>query len=567
MFMWSPPARGVYLIVEPKRAVLYARVSSDDRKYATSSIEGQLAECRAFALKRGYTVVREVFEDPTSHTSGAAWLPELENLLRLAPTHTFDVIVCRELDRLARSLAKQLVIEAEFERLGVELAYVMGDYPDTPEGALMKNIKAVISEYERTLITQRMVRGRRRKAMAGYVVLNGAPLYGYSYIPDGKNRTLVIDEDEARVVRQIFAWYTGDEKLGSRQIARRLSEMRIPTPADSGKGRGKGKMKTRPYATWGSTTVLGILSNETYSGVWHYSKYAEDPDQLIAVPVPAIVEVETFNLAQAQRKRNKIEAVRNVKHDYLMRRRVICGECGSAMNACYSPSKGKDFFYYKCDTPYDKGINSERECNQRKHFRADHVDDLVWEWVKSYLSDPTKLAEGLTEYQSEHERETAPLRERLAVLDKLILDNRGQLDRLLDLYLSGDFPKDALLERKARLTDTITALEQEREGLAAQLRAQSLTESEIQSVYDFAAEVAEGLSAADEDFETRRRIIELLDVRATLAIEEGERVVYPRCRFWDGRPLSIVTTNTSTYGHNPQTVWVLSARLPLLPMP
>lgn len=174
--------------------------------------------------------------------------------------------------------------------------------------------------------------------------------------------------------------------------------------------------------------------------------------------------------------------------------------------------------------------------------------------MKSYLSDPTKLAEGMAAYQSEHERETAPLRDRLTVVDKLITDNRGQLDRLLDLYLSGDFPKDALLDRKARLTDTITALEQEREGLAAQLRAQSLTEGEVQSVYDFAAEVAEGLSAADHDFETRRRIIELLDVRATLAVEEGEKVVYPRCRFWDGRSLLVVNTSTSTCGHTNKPV-------------
>lgn len=530
--------------METKRAVLYARVSSDDRKYATSSIESQLVECRAFAAKRGYTVVDEVFEDPNSHTSGAEWLPELENLLRLASTSFFDVLVCRELDRLARSLAKQLVIEAEFARLGIEIAYVMGDYPDTPEGALMKNIKAVISEYERTLITQRMVRGRRRKAMAGYVVLNGAPLYGYSYVQDGKNRTLVIDEDEARIVRQIFAWYTGDEKLGGRQIARRLSEMGVPTPADSGKGRGKGRMKSRPFATWGSSTILNILSNETYSGVWHYSKYADDPDQLIAVAVPALVDSETFDHAQAQRKRNKIESVRNVKHDYLMRRHVICRECGSAMNACYSPSKGKDFFYYKCDTPYEKGITSGRECNQRKHFRADHVDELVWEWVKSYLSDPAKLAEGLTAYKSEQDRETAPLRDRLTVVDKLITDNQLQLDRLLDLYLSGEFPKDALLERQVRLTDTISALEREQEELTSQLRAQSLTEGELQSVYDFAVQVAEGLTAADDDFETRRRIIELLDVRATLAIEEGDKIVYLRCRFGDGSSLSVVTTNT-----------------------
>jgi hypothetical protein len=105
------------------------------------------------------------------------------------------------------------------------------------------------------------------------------------------------------------------------------------------------------------------------------------------------------------------------------------------------------------------------------------------------------------------------------------------LDRLLDLYLAGDFPEEMLTERKTRLADIITALEREREGLEARLRGQSLSEDRLQSMFDFAAEVGIGLEEADEDFATRRAIVELLDVRVTLAIEEGKKVIYPPCRF------------------------------------
>lgn len=81
-----------------KRAILYARVSGDDRRNATSSIEGQLADCRKYAGQRGYSIVGEAFEEPDKNTSGADWLPELDRLIRLAPSGTYDVIICREVD-------------------------------------------------------------------------------------------------------------------------------------------------------------------------------------------------------------------------------------------------------------------------------------------------------------------------------------------------------------------------------------------------------------------------------------------------------------------------------------
>src|SRR5687768_10221534 len=102
-----------------KRAILYARVSGDDRTNATSSIDGQLADCRRYAEQRGYTIVDEVFETPDKHTSGADWLPELDNLIRLAPSKTFEVIICREVDRLARNRFKQMATEIELENHGI----------------------------------------------------------------------------------------------------------------------------------------------------------------------------------------------------------------------------------------------------------------------------------------------------------------------------------------------------------------------------------------------------------------------------------------------------------------
>jgi site-specific DNA recombinase len=71
--------------------------------------------------------------------SGAAFeLPQLDRVREVARGGACDVLVVRELDRLSRSLAKQLFVEEELKRCGVEIEYVLDQYANSPEGSLMK---------------------------------------------------------------------------------------------------------------------------------------------------------------------------------------------------------------------------------------------------------------------------------------------------------------------------------------------------------------------------------------------------------------------------------------------
>ena len=149
----------------------------------------------------------------------------------------------------------------------------------------------------------------------------------------------------------------------------------------------------------------------------------------------------------------------------------------------------------------------------------------------------------LDSHQAEQEQANKPLYDRLVVVDELIERERGQLEQLLDLYLTGVFPKDVLIERKNRLESTVAALEKERVGLVAHLEAQRLTSDQIQTLHEFATHIAEGLEYADQDFDARRRIIDTLDVRITLTVEDGEKIVYAYC-ILDEEVLSVASTST-----------------------
>jgi hypothetical protein len=308
----------------------------------------------------------------------------------------------------------------------------------------------------------------------------------------------------------------------------------VPTYADI-----HGLKKKRRWGKWNTSSVHRMLKYETYAGLWHYGKrrrdadgqWTQNPDDNVpAVEVPAIVDRELWEATQLRLAENKQTASRNRKYDYLLSRRVSCGGCGCRMHGASRKSPTSRRLYYVC--PATNHRDMARDCNAPS-FRADQVDAAVWEWVKSFLTDPEALAQGLWEVQQEREQENAPIRERLAVVDDLLADNRAQLERLLDLYLSGEFPKEALVDRKSRLEVTISALERERVGPAAHLETQVLSVEQVQTIQDLAEKIGKNLETMDDDFSARRRLIKELNVQVTLAVEDSQKATCARCTLED----------------------------------
>src|SRR5690606_7138298 len=120
-------------------------------------------------------------------------------------------------------------------------------------------------------------------------------------------------------------------------------------------------------------------------------------------------------------------------------------------------------------------------------------------------------------------------------LDKLIADTQVQLERLLDLYLAGEFPKDLLNERKARFEGEIKGHNKERAELLQVIGQRALTEEEIQDILTFAAAIREELLDVDQeaDIHTKHRIFELLRLKVTLEVKEGKNLYHASCYLGD----------------------------------
>ena len=121
-----------------KRAVIYARVSTDEQAKGYS-LTTQVDACHHYATERGYQV-QSVFKD--DYTGASLDRPALNALRVHLESNDTQVVIVYDIDRLARKSIYQALLEEEFRRLGAVTEYVIGQYEDTDEGRLQKQIRA-----------------------------------------------------------------------------------------------------------------------------------------------------------------------------------------------------------------------------------------------------------------------------------------------------------------------------------------------------------------------------------------------------------------------------------------
>jgi site-specific DNA recombinase len=171
-----------------------------------------------------------------------------------------DLVYIHAPDRLARSYAHQVLLTEEFTHAATQIIFLNRPIGNTPEDSLLLQIQGMFAEYERAKVLERSRRGKRHRAQAGSVsVLSRAP-FGYRYITreaGGGAARYEIDEEAARIVRQIFTW-VGHERLTLAGICRRLHDRGIPSPTG------------QPH--WSRAMIHAMLLNPAYAGQALYGR-------------------------------------------------------------------------------------------------------------------------------------------------------------------------------------------------------------------------------------------------------------------------------------------------------
>src|ERR687893_2590484 len=252
--------------MERLQAASYARVSSEQQAEA-KTIASQIAALRARVAEDGLALPEERQFVDEGYSGATLIRPALEQLRDLIAAGGVDRLYVHSPDRLACKYAYQVLLIDEFQRAGVEVVFLNRELGRTPEDELLLQVQGMVAEYERAKILERSRRGKRHAAHSGDVsVLSTAP-YGYHYLAkrdrSGEGRFEIVLE-EARVVRQIFAWI-GRDRLSIGEVVRRLAEV--------------GEQTRTGKTVWDRKTVWGMLKNPAHMGQAAFGKTRSAPIQ------------------------------------------------------------------------------------------------------------------------------------------------------------------------------------------------------------------------------------------------------------------------------------------------
>ena len=499
-------------------AAIYARVSSDKQR-EESTIGSQTAALIEFARSRGYQVPREwVFED--EGYSGASLVrPDFERVRDLAAEGQIEAVLVHAPDRLSRKYAYQILLIEELARNGVDTVFMKAPQATTAEDHLLVQFQGMIAEYERAQILERSRRGKRHRARQGQVnVLSGAP-YGYRYVheKDDSSAQYEIISAEADNVRMVYDRYVvAGMSIGA--ITRLLNERGIPT--------------RKQISRWERSTVWAMLRNPAYKGLACFGKTATAPRQRITrplrlrggigtrdsahherprsewieIPVPAIIDEDTFARAQELLEQNKKLAPRRTIAPSIVQGLVSCSKCGYALSRTSTRSSARNIHYYRC-----LGSDAWRRlggpvCDNRP-VRQDLLDHIVWTEVVRLLEDPSLI-------QSELDRRLTAARtadsatQREKALQRELTRTLKSMDRLLTAYQEELLSLDELRRRMPELRQRERTLQTELRSIIDQISDRAIYLRLAETLSGFLARLR---SSADTlDIMERQRIVRLV---------------------------------------------------------
>lgn len=300
------------------RAVIYARYSEGPRQ-TDQSIEGQVADCRAYAADHGLDVIG-IYAD--RHISGKSTegRDEFLKMMRDADRHLFDAVLVWKIDRFGRNREDIAVNKMRLRHAGVQLMYAKESLPEGPEGILLEALLEGMAEYYSEDLRQKINRGIRESAKKGKPA-GGTVAMGYRRGQDGR---LELDPEGAEIVREIFRMHIAGAK--SAEI--------VQMTYDRG-------VRSRTGGRMSAGTLHRILRNEHYcSGVYVV--------QGIEVPVPQIISRETFEAAAKHFKTSRHNGAGSATVEYLLSCKCYCEKCGKMLRGVSANGGGGKYYYYKC---------------------------------------------------------------------------------------------------------------------------------------------------------------------------------------------------------------------------
>ncbi len=416
-----------------QKAVIYTRVSTDEQAKNGLSLKGQEDAAREYCRREAIEVA-EVFCD-AGESAKTANRPQLIASIAYCTDHykEIDYYLVWKMDRLARMAYDTAVIDANLQKLGIQLRSVTEPITDSPIGSLTKTMLAGFAQFDNDVRAERSTSGvKRRIEEGGWPHM--APL-GYNNFTDSLKRPTLIQTEQAPIIAK---WLKEYLKGGYTQRA--MNKLAWDMGIRSKKGKRLSYQQT-----------INMLRNPVYAGLVM--------SKMIEVPVEGLHD-GLINLTEHEEimdkldNRKKASNALTASHDWPLRSSFVkCADCGESVTGSAPKGRTKNYPIYHCPNCRAKTVGHRVSVSKDKLH--DEFEALLNSVTPSEATLKLFRSQVVKKWQNVHKEQRLQQQKLQQELEKL----KDRKQRIITMFIDGNLSSDEKLEQTNRIASDILRTE------------------------------------------------------------------------------------------------------------
>ncbi|HEY1192611.1 recombinase family protein [Flavobacterium sp.] len=364
-----------------KQAIILVRVSTLVQDY-----QSQIYDLQKYGESLGYTKFHVIETKETAFADLNAKVGTNDMFKYIEQNPEYNTIIVTEISRLARrqSILHQLKehcinkqIQIHIKDINFKLLDEHGHVQQQSE--MIFTLYGMFAESEVKTKIERFKRERRELKAVG-LSIGGKLLFGYDRMRlENKKNTLIINDEQANIVRQIYNWYLNGLNNAKNPSIKAISMECV-------------KLGYHKY-THSKRNVNKLLKEEAYTGLkttnnkYKNTKFgivAGEPEYKVSnsiIKYPVILDNDTFDKVQTKLLINTTNADKDTKHTSILSKLIKCPSCGRSLQANYRNAQGMNKNSYRCTSRGDTVACASKN----KSLPMNLVDSAVWSLIKTDL--------------------------------------------------------------------------------------------------------------------------------------------------------------------------------------
>lgn len=330
------------------KAIILARVSTEEQKLEWGSIPAQLRISREYAERKELNIVNEYQFDESSTKDQRKKFEIVINEIKASKEPI--ALIVETVDRLQRSFKESVMLDELIKNWKLVLHFIRENlviHKNSNSSEIQRWDLAVFVAKSYVLQLGDNVKRTNSDKRKKWEWTGPAPLWYLNTTLENGIKDIILDPERYWIIARIFEMYaTGNYSMNA--------------IVDWAKK--EAKLKSRKGFILWKSAIEHILHNPFYCGIAYSKKY----NSLIPHKYPKITTTERFEKCQSACSDKRVKPIKSLSKNFIFKGICTCDKCGCSVSPeIHTKKSGKSFIYYSC-------TNGKHNC------KKDYVPESVF---------------------------------------------------------------------------------------------------------------------------------------------------------------------------------------------